>query len=125
MGPPLEADRDPMELLPLTDLAFNILVSLKDRHRHGYALIKELRVRTGRRRLRTGTVYAALARLEEAGLVAEVEDPDEPDDEDARRRYYGLTDLGVEVARAEARRLQEILELARSKELLPKTGRAP
>ena len=62
---PRAIPRDASHLLPLTDLAFNILVALTDREPHGYALIKELRGRTGRAKLRTGTVYAGLARLQD------------------------------------------------------------
>jgi len=105
---------DPSDLLPLTDLAFNILLALSDRRLHGYALLKELRGRTGRERLRTGTVYAALSRLQDEGLVEEVADHRG----DARRRYYGLRPLGRAAARAEAERLREVLALARAKRLL-------
>lgn len=122
---PLDGGRDPEDLLPLTDLAFNILVTLKDTELHGYALIKELRARTGRESLRTGTVYAALARLEDEGLLEEVDAPSDVDESDSRRRYYRLTDLGLAAARAEARRLTEILGVARSKDLLPQGGTGP
>lgn len=119
---PLEGERDPEDLLPLTDLAFNILVCLKDTELHGYALVKELRARTGRESLRTGTVYAALARLEDEGLLEEVDEPGDGEDADSRRRYYRLTELGLDAARAEARRLAEVLGAARSKDLLPEGG---
>ena len=109
---------DPTHLLPLTDLAFNILVALSDEESHGYALIKELRSRTGRDRLRTGTVYAALARLQDDGLVIESGDRPAPDRDDERRRYYRVTPLGLSAARAEASRLSELLGIARQKDLL-------
>lgn len=102
--------------LPLTDLAFNILVALKDEQLHGYALVKRLQELEGRSDLRTGTVYAALARLQEQGWVAEVQPP--PDDGDARRRYYGVTPPGLEIARAEAARLVDVLGMARRKDLI-------
>lgn len=122
---PLEGRRGPEDLLPLTDLAFNILVCLKDTELHGYALIKELRARSGRESLRTGTVYAALARLEDEGLLAEVDERGGGADADSRRRYYRLTELGLDTARAEARRLAEVLGVARSKNLLPEGGAGP
>lgn len=109
---------DASHLLPLTDLAFNILVALTDRELHGYALIKELRNRTGRANLRTGTVYAALARLQDDGLVTESEDRPVAEQDDDRRRYYRVTALGHGAARGEARRLHEILRIARGKDLL-------
>lgn len=102
--------------LPLTDLAFNILVALAGEELHGYALIKRLRELEGRDSLRTGTVYAALARLEEEGWVTESEPPGSEDD--ARRRYYRITPSGTRIARAEAARLSGILDLARHRRLL-------
>ncbi|MEJ2205258.1 MAG: helix-turn-helix transcriptional regulator [Gemmatimonadota bacterium] len=112
---------DPRSFLPLTDLAFSILVALTDEELHGYRLIKELRRRPGREKLRTGTVYAALARLRDDGLVQETPGPAGGND-DERRRYYTATSLGVSAARAEAARLGELLGLARAKRLTP--GRA-
>ena len=106
---------------PLTDLAFNILVALADRELHGYALIKELRGRTGRQALRTGTGYAALARLQDDGLVEEVGDLAR-EAHDQRRRYYGLTDEGRASARAEAGRLAELVVIARDKHLIASQG---
>lgn len=105
--------------LPLTDLAFNILLALTDEDLHGYALLKRLRERTGREKLRTGTVYAALTRMQDDGLVEESGNRPAADRDDERRRYYRATGRGVEVARAEARRLSELLAVARSKDLLP------
>jgi len=105
----------------MTDLAFSILVALADRDMHGYALIKELRGRTGRQGLRTGTVYAALARLQDDGLVEEA--GDRPTSrEDRRRKYYEVTASGRSAARDEAHRLAELLSLARDKRLLPHTS---
>jgi DNA-binding PadR family transcriptional regulator len=102
--------------LPLTDLAFNLLVALADEELHGYALVKRLRELEGRADLRTGTVYAALARLQDEGWVEDAEPP--ADQEDQRRRYYRLTAEGRKTARAEADRLAQVLRLARAKELL-------
>jgi DNA-binding PadR family transcriptional regulator len=108
---------DPSASLPLTDLAFSILVALKGEDLHGYALLKELRARTGRERLRTGTVYAALARLQDDGWVEEAPGR-RSRDEDPRRRYYRLTEEGAAVARAEAQRLADLLGVARNRGLL-------
>lgn len=106
---------------PLTDLAFSILLALKDEELHGYGLLQRLREMVGRASLRTGTVYAALARLQDAGLVAERFRAPSPDD-DGRRRYYGITPRGLAAAQAEATRLQAILELARRKDVLPEAA---
>jgi len=101
---------------PLGDLAFSVLVALTDEQLHGYALIKRLRGLEGRASLRTGTVYAALARLQDEGWVVEVDAP--PDDEDPRRRYYRVSPAGREAARAEAARLASLVGFARRKALL-------
>lgn len=100
---------------PLTDLAFNILVSLAHEERHGYGLVKDLRALPGREALRTGTVYAALARLEEDQLI---EGYEATASEDQRRRYYRITEAGALAARAEAVRLQDTLARARGTTLL-------
>ena len=105
--------------LPLTDLAFNVLVVLSGGRHHGYALLKELRTRSGRESLRTGTVYAALTRLERSGLVREVAPPEQAPAGDARRRFYDVTPLGLAVARAEADRLRAVLDEAGARGLLP------
>ena len=110
---------DATRFLPLTDLAFSVLVTLKGEEMHGYALVKTLRSRSGRADLRPGTVYAALSRLQDDGLVAESGGPPARERDDQRRRYYRVTLLGLAVARAEAARLEELLGIAREKDLLP------
>lgn len=104
------------DILPLTDLAFNILVALNDEPLHGYGLVKRLRQLEGRSSLRTGTVYAALARLEDQGWVEEADPPESSDD--ARRRYYRITASGLTAARAEAGRLRDVLGRATRGDLL-------
>lgn len=110
--------REAHEHLPLTDLAFNILVALKDEELHGYGLLKRLRERTGRERLRTGTVYAALSRLQDDGLVEESLGSPDGEEGDERRRYYQVTEAGMALARLEAERLSEVLRIAAGKDLL-------
>lgn len=115
---PRHSDASPDAHLPLTAATFHILLSLSDRERHGYAIMTEVAVRTsGTVKLGPGTLYTALKRLVEDGLVMEAgERPGRDDDE--RRRYYRLTPLGRAVARAEARRLDEIVRFARRKRLI-------
>jgi DNA-binding PadR family transcriptional regulator len=95
---------------------FQVLVALADGEKHGYAIIKEVARRTGDAvRLHTGTLYTALRRFVDDGLVEEsVERPD-PSLDDERRRYYRLTERGRAVALAEANRLEETLAQARMK----------
>ena len=115
----MPAPRDPRRFLPLTPVAFEILLGLADQSRHGYALMQEVERRTGGRlRLRPGTLYRAINRLLHTGLLEEVPVNGDTVRDDARRRYYRLTDLGRRVAAAEAGRLASAVEAARVKNLL-------
>ena len=110
---------------PLSPQVFHILVALVDEDRHGYAIIQEVAERTdGEVRLTASTLYAAIRRMLESGWIEELTGRRRPD-EDPRRRYYRLTDLGREVARVEARRLERMAAMAREKRLLPKLQPAP
>lgn len=111
------ATPDPHTFLPLTSVVFEILLSLADGERHGYSIIREVSGRTGAP-LRPGTLYRALSRLLETGLVEELDERPDPDLDDERRRYYRLTPLGHDVARAEARRLEGQVSHARARRLL-------
>ncbi len=107
-------------LLPLPPATFQILIALADQDRHGYAIIKEVEVRTGGDvRLGPGTLYRSIQRLLEQGLIIEPRDRPRPAFDDSRRRYYRLTEFGAAVARAEARRLERLVEQARASGLAP------
>jgi DNA-binding PadR family transcriptional regulator len=111
---------DPEALLPLTPAVFEILLALADVDRHGYGIAQEVSDRTGGRvRFGPGTLYGTLGRMVEAGLIDERTRP-KPTAADERRRYYGLTTFGRDVARAEARRTLALVETARAKALLSK-----
>ena len=104
--------------LPLTPAVFHVLLALVDEDRHGYGIAKEVAARTDDAvRLGPGTLYGTLTRLTEAGLVEERPGRGRAAADD-RRRYYRITVLGREVARAEARRLATLVDLARAKALL-------
>ena len=111
----------PESLLPLTPAVFHILLALADADRHGYAISREVAERTdGLVRLGPGTLYGTLGRMMEAGLIEErSRSGARATAADERRRYYGLTALGRDVARAEARRLHQLVDIARAKALLP------
>ena len=109
--------------LPLAPATFQILLALADGERHGYAIMQEVAERTdGDVKLGPGTLYGALKRLLESGLVEERGERRDPELGDERRRYYRLTKFGLLVARAEARRLDAMVRAARSKKLI--VGRA-
>lgn len=119
MGRKERTGRAPEAHLPLPPATFQILLTLVDGERHGYAIMREVADRThGEVRLGPGTLYGSLKRLLEAGLVEEGGERVDPDMGDERRRYYRLTKLGLSVARAEARRLEGMVRVARQKKLL-------
>ena len=112
-------DRSPNDELPLTPATFHILLALVEGERHGYAIMREVRERTsGAVQLGPGTLYGSLKRLLEAGLVEESGERADPELDDERRRYYRITRFGSAVARAEARRLEALVQMARQKRLL-------
>ena len=111
----------PDSLLPLTPAVFHILLALADTDRHGYAIAREVSERTsGHVRLGPGTLYGTLGRMVDAGLIEERARAHgrAAAAADDRRRYYALTPFGREVARAEARRLSQLVDIARTKALL-------
>lgn len=95
--------------LPLRPVEFEILVSLGRGPKHGYAILRESEER-GASVPGLTTLYRALQRMHERGLIASVECDA---DDDRRRETYDLTPLGHRVAVAEARRLEGLLEVAR------------
>src|SRR5919106_4444799 len=102
--------------LPLTPVAFEILLALADGEQHGYSVMREVERRSaGAIALHPGTLYRALARLLESGLIEELDERPDPANDDERRRYYQLTDRGIAVARAEAERMASQLNAARSR----------
>jgi DNA-binding PadR family transcriptional regulator len=106
--------------LPLTHLSFQILLALADQDRHGYGIIKEIVHSTaGSIRPGTGTLYTAIQRMLDEGTIVESPARPAPEDDDERRKYYGLTSLGRDVARAEALRLASIVGVASEKALVP------
>jgi DNA-binding PadR family transcriptional regulator len=116
---PKKGERE--SFLPLTPAMFHILLALADGDKHGYAILKEVARRTADKvKLSAGTLYGNLSRLESAGLIAESSRRPELVLDDERRRYYLLTELGREVAIAEAERMEAALSQARAKKLFRK-----
>ena len=101
---------------PLSVPVFQILLSCSDSVLHGYAIIQDVRERTGGRvHLTASTLYGALKRLLADGLVEEQAAHPESADDDPRRRYYRTTDEGRALLAAEAARLRQALEEAEAK----------
>lgn len=115
------ADPRPETLLPLPAATFHILMALADADRHGYAIIQEVATRTGGAvTLGAGTLYRSIQRMIEQGLLEEIDERPAPEDDDERRRYYRITRFGRQVAQAEARRLTDLVRLARASGFVPR-----
>jgi len=104
--------------LPLTNVSLYVLLAVADDPLHGYGIIKDVERRTdGLVVLEAGTLYAAVKRLRDAGLLQA--DLSRRSGDDSRRRYYRLSALGKRVLRAECDRLRAVLDLAQEKQVLP------
>jgi len=122
-GPPtifrvniFRANIRPGDFGSLTAMEFEILLSLAGGDLHGYAIIQDIGARSnGTLTVRPGTLYRAVSRLLDAGLIEEIGGP-AADDE--RRRYYSMTKAGRQVAAVESQRLARQLETARARKLL-------
>ena len=115
-------DPRPESLLPLPQATLHILMALSEEDRHGYAILQEVAERTrGAVRLGPGTLYRSIQRMLEQGLLVETSGRPAPEEDDERRRYYRITPFGNAVARAETRRLSELVRLARASGFVPKT----
>lgn len=108
------------EIVPPAE--FRILLALVDGPKHGHGIRVEMRERTeGRVDMGPGTLYGAIKRLTRRGWIREVEPP-RRESGDERRRYYDLTAAGRTAARAELRRLSELVGIAEAKALEPAGG---
>ena len=107
---------DPSRFLPLPSLSYYVLLALGEGAAHGWAVIKRIQeITDGGANPSSGSLYLAMVRLEDDGLIAESATPG---GEDGRRKYYRLTALGREVARAESQRLSKLVRRARALDLL-------
>ena len=99
------------ETPPLREPTFFVLTALLPGPLHGYGIIKAVEeMSDGRVKLRAGTLYAALERLENAGAVTLDREESEGG---PPRRYYRLTPAGVALLEAEGRRLADNAKLVR------------
>jgi DNA-binding PadR family transcriptional regulator len=101
------------DLTPLSPAVFHILLSLAEGERHGYALKREISLRTGGKlKLGPGVLYGSINKMLELGLIEESDARPDPHLDDARRRYYRITPCGRRVAQAEAARMRDLVQLA-------------
>lgn len=111
-------------LVPLKPKALHILLALADGPRHGYGIMQEVASRTdGRVRLWPAALYGLLRELEKGDVIVESDDRPAADEDDERRRYFALTAHGKRVLDAEVRRLEAIVDHARSSRALRKACR--
>jgi DNA-binding PadR family transcriptional regulator len=115
--------RDPRDLLPLKPLVFQILLALTAGERHGWSLVRELDRAGGGARLLPGQLYRTLDGMLAEGLIEESDVPREPVRAGAAggaapRRFFRLSAFGLAVARAEAQRLEALVEKSRASRLL-------
>ena len=111
------------EQLPLPLPVLHMLLALSEGERHGYALKREILRRTnGKLNLGAGALYGSIARMLERGLIEESEERPDIHLDDERRRYYRITPLGRRMARAEAVRMRQLVQLAETCLGLPETA---
>jgi DNA-binding PadR family transcriptional regulator len=113
---------NPEAMLPLTSAVLHIMLALVDGERHGYSIMQEVTLRSnGKVHMGPGTLYGSIKRMMADGLIEESAERPDPALDDVRRRYYRLTNLGQRVIRAEIQRLEQIVHLARSKQIVTGT----
>jgi DNA-binding PadR family transcriptional regulator len=101
----MKAQRDILDLGRFSEPALLILISLADAPKHGYAMLQDIEALTGARP-GPGTLYGAIARLEERGLIERVSD-------DGHRNPYRLTGRGLQALRARLAALEKLARVAR------------
>ena len=115
--------RPPKHHLPLSVPVYQILLSLSDRELHGYAVIMDIRERTaGEVSLTASTLYGAVKRMLDAGMIRELNERPARELDDQRRHYYAITSFGRETLREEALRLERALGQAVQKDILGEVG---
>jgi DNA-binding PadR family transcriptional regulator len=118
------ADQDPAvrELLPLTPTVFHILLALAEGPRHGYRVMQDVaRLSDGQVQLGPGTLYGAIDRMVESGLIETATGP-EGAGRGKPRRYYRMTGLGQGALVAESERMAALVGYVRGKKLIPDSG---
>jgi DNA-binding PadR family transcriptional regulator len=107
------------DFLPLRPQDLHVLLVLKDEPLHGYGIVRaaeELSFENPG--LDIGSLYRIVARMLDRGLIREVDRPSDLPVDGRKRRYYQATNLGLQVARAEAARLSALLRSPQASGLL-------
>jgi len=106
----MKADKggDPAVASPLSPVVLHIMIALGEGESHGYAIMQKVEASTGGKVvLAPGTLYRAIKRMLDTGLIVEVSDRPVAAGDDERRRYYRLTDEGHRAAAAERQRMMD------------------
>ena len=105
--------------MSLTPTVFEILLALADDARHGYDIMLEVERRThGETVIRPGSLYRAVHRLLEQGLIDELDERPAVGRDDERRRYYRITDTGLVALAAETERMSAAVQAALAKKAI-------
>ena len=105
--------------ITLTPTIFHILVVLSGGERHGYAILREVKeIAEGESSLGPTTLYRSIRTMLDAKLIDELDERPDPESNDERRRYYRLTGFGAKVLSDEVERLESLVKVARSKNIL-------
>jgi DNA-binding PadR family transcriptional regulator len=114
----MDRERSATRFLPLRPVEFDVLLSLAAGERHGYGIIQDAEARAVTAVPDVGTLYRALRRMQDQGLIDASAHREGPGAGDERRHYYQITPLGLQVARAEARRLAVLMRAAAASGLI-------
>jgi DNA-binding PadR family transcriptional regulator len=118
-----EMTKDPNNYVPLSPAVFNILLALADGDKHGYGIMLEVEANTGGTvNMGPGTLYGSIKRMLKADLICESDERPDPELDDQRRRYYGLTELGRRVLQAESQRLVDQVDVLQRKNVFESAG---
>lgn len=118
---PQPAKPDPRDQLPLAPADFQVLLILAEGPLHAYGISKAVEDQPDTQvRLEIGSLYRMLNRMLTSGLIADAGDG--PKGPAARRRAFRITPYGRRVARAEAQRLERVVDTARARKFLPQAG---
>ena len=106
---------------PLTPAVLHILLVLSTQDRHGYGIMKQVEADSqGRVKMGPGTLYGSVRRMTEAGLIRESDKKIDPNLDDERRVYYGITALGQQALAAELQRYRQVVAVAHERSLIPR-----
>ena len=124
MSHPTATSESVQGALPRKPADYFILFVLLDGERHGYWMAKEIeRLSDGRVRLEAGNLYRSLRRMMKSGWVRQSDRRPAAESDDERRRYYGVTELGRQIVRAEVERMRAVVEMAEAQSAARSDGR--